>query len=62
MAGGSGDLWMVMTVFGVIALGAVIAWGMMRDRKVTPRQDKVAQESTRDLYEAEERDAARHKA
>jgi uncharacterized protein HemX len=57
MTGGSGDLWLVMTVFGVIALGAAIVWGLRRNRKITPRQDRAAEERTRDVYEAENRDA-----
>ncbi|RXF74062.1 hypothetical protein [Hansschlegelia zhihuaiae] len=62
MTGGSGDLWMVMTVFGVIVLGAVIAWGLRRNRKITPRQDRVAEERTRDVYDAENRDAKENRA
>lgn len=58
MANGSGDLWGVLTVLGVIVLGCVIAYGMMRSRKMTRGEKQVSERATENLYEQEARDPA----
>lgn len=58
-ANAGGDLWLLMTVFGVIVLGAAIAYGMIRNRRgMTPEKRRVEEEATRRTYEAEQRDTA----
>lgn len=59
-ANGGGDLWPLMTVVGVVILGAVIAYSMIRNRKeMTRSKAELSERSTHQLYEAEQRDQAR---
>jgi len=52
----SGGLnWTLMTVVGVIVLGAVIAWAALRNRGSGARVEET-EEATRRVYEEEERE------
>ena len=48
-----GVSWSLITIVGVVLLGAVIAWAALRNR--TTRADE-SEQATRRLYEEEERE------
>ena len=52
------NLWFLMTVVGVIILGAALAYGLMRNRRMTHGQKDLSERSTERLYDAEQRDPA----
>lgn len=57
----AGGFWAMATVFGVIVLGAVIAWGMMRNASRDRRRDALTEAGARQVYEhpeAEPNDAS----
>ncbi|GLK67659.1 hypothetical protein [Hansschlegelia plantiphila] len=58
MANGSGDVWLLMTVIGVIILGGALAYAMVRNRGMTRRQKEVSENATEDLYARENADPA----
>ena len=47
----AGDLWIVITVIGVVILGAALAYGRMRASKTTPREEAAREAATRAQYE-----------
>ena len=47
----AGDLWIVITVIGVVILGAALAYGRMRASKTTPREEAARNAGTRAQYE-----------
>jgi hypothetical protein len=47
--------WALMTIVGVIVLGAVMLWAAMRNRSSRPRVDDT-EAATRRVYEEEERE------
>lgn len=49
-----GDLWPLVTVFGVLLLGAVLAWAMMRNAGRDKRMDVVTEAATRAQYASDE--------
>ena len=48
-----GVSWSLITIVGVVLLGAVIAWAALRNR--TTREDE-SEQATRRLYEEEDRE------
>lgn len=56
MTDGGGDLWLLLTVGGVVVLGAAMAFAIMRNRKMTSGQKKASESATRDVYAAEARE------
>jgi hypothetical protein len=50
-----------MEVIGVVILGAVLIWAVLRTRsKGRPTSNAMTERATRDLYEAEDKAAKRH--
>ena len=47
----AGDLWIVITVIGVVILGAVLVYGRMKSSKTTPREEAMRDAATRAQYE-----------
>jgi len=47
-------LWIIALVGGVIVLGAAIAYGTMRNRKVTPAEERASDIKTREIYHKDE--------
>ncbi len=47
----AGDLWIVITVIGVIILGAALVYGRMRASKTTPVEEAAREAATRAQYE-----------
>lgn len=52
------SVWAIPLTIGVVVLGAAIAYGIMRNRKVTPREHAQTERKTAELYDAEQRDPA----
>ncbi len=46
-----GGLWGLVTIVGPLLFLAVLAWVIFRNRKVTPREDRVSEESAVNLRE-----------
>ncbi|GLQ55350.1 hypothetical protein [Devosia nitrariae] len=44
--------WTWIVVAGTVVLGAVLAWAMYRNSKVTPRQDAEAEAGARRIYKS----------
>lgn len=58
-ANGGGDLWLWMTVGGVIVLGVAIAYATIRNRKeMTSVKARETERATEAVYDAEQRDPA----
>ena len=47
----AGDLWIAITVIGVLILGVALAYGRMRATKTTPREEALRDAATRAQYE-----------
>lgn len=47
-------LWIIVIAGGALILGAVIAYGMMRNRAATPAEDAASERRTRELYHKDE--------
>ena len=47
----AGDLWIVITVIGVVILGVVLAYGRMKASRTTPREEAARDAGTRAQYE-----------
>jgi len=62
MANGAGDLWGLMTVVGVVTLGIVIAYAMIRNRRMTPQEKGISERATDRVYDQEARDPANRNA
>ncbi|MDR4306064.1 hypothetical protein IHQ68_05440 [Chelatococcus sambhunathii] len=58
-ANAGGDLWLLMTVAGVVVLGAVIAYSIVRSRRgMTAQKQRLADRGAEEVYAAEQRDPA----
>ena len=49
-----GFSWGLITIIGPILLALVILWAMLRNRKSSRRDIERTEQSTRDLYKAED--------
>jgi cytochrome c-type biogenesis protein CcmH/NrfF len=47
--------WFFAVVIGAVILGAIIAWGMMRNRQRTPIERATTEAATHQNYKAEDR-------
>lgn len=56
-AEGGGDLWMLLTVGGVVVLGLALFYATMQNRKKTAAEDQTTQRATAELYAEEEAEA-----
>jgi hypothetical protein len=55
-------LWLIIDVVGVILLGAVIAYAIMKNRQRSPAEKRLTEEATRRLYRRTDRDDKREAA
>lgn len=55
MTSSGGELWPIVTVFGVIVLGLALVYGIMQNRKKTKQQDRLTETGTEELYRAEDK-------
>jgi hypothetical protein len=51
MPADTGDLWIIVTVIGVVILGLALAYGRMRASKTTPREEAARDAATREQYD-----------
>lgn len=49
-------VWLLILTVGVIALGAAMAWGLVRNRARSPAERQITEAGTRREYQAEDRD------
>jgi hypothetical protein len=54
----AGDLWIVITVIGVVILGAALFYGRMKASTTTPREEAMRDAATRAQYENPDPDTA----
>ena len=51
MPADAGDLWILITVAGVVILAAAIAYGMWKSSRTTPREEAMRDAATRAQYD-----------